>query len=68
MEAEDLIFDYSCYRQVVEEISEVFPYIGIAVFSLAFIVEAIDLCDLSAFMISSQDSYSISEPHFEKHQ
>ena len=36
-----LVLDQSCERQVVKEIREVLPYIGIAVLSQALIVEAI---------------------------
>lgn len=47
VKAEDLIVDESGEGKVVEQICEVFPNIGVAIFTQTFVVEAIDLCDLS---------------------
>ena len=55
MKTEDLVVNQGCQGKVIEEIGEVFPDIGIAVFSQALIVEAVDLGDLARFMISSED-------------
>ena len=43
METEYLTFYYCSQRQVIEELCEVFPHIGIAVFPQTFIVETITI-------------------------
>ena len=53
VEAENLIFDDSCQRQVVKEVCQIFPDISIAVLPETFVVEAIDLCDLTTFMVTA---------------
>ena len=52
METEDLIIDQGGERQVVEQICEVFPDVGVAVFSETFVVEAVDLSDLARFVVA----------------
>ena len=52
-----------CQRKVVKEISEVLPDIGIAIFSETLVIEAIDLSDLSALMVASQDCYSVRKAY-----
>ncbi len=42
-----LILDESSEREEIEEIGKIFPYISIAIFAQAFIVEAVDLCNLT---------------------
>lgn len=64
MEGEDLIFDYRCQWQVVEEISKELPDIGVAVFAHAFIVKTIHLGDLPALVVASQNRKSVSVAHF----
>lgn len=54
MEAEDLVVDEGGKRKVVEEVCEVFPNIGVAIFSEAFIIEAIDLGNLAGFVIPTE--------------
>ena len=44
---------------MIEESSEVLPNIGITVLSQALIIESVDLCDLLALVISSQDGDSV---------
>lgn len=58
VKAEDLVIDQSGQGEVIEEIGEIFPNVGIAVFSETLIVETIDLGDLTGFMISSKNSDS----------
>lgn len=53
VETEDLAFNYGSEGEQVEEISEVLPHIGVAVLAEAFIVEAIDLGDLSGLVVAS---------------
>lgn len=65
MKTENFILHDSCERQQVEKLGEVFPDICISIFSLALVVESVDLCDLSAFMVSSQNGNSVFVPYFE---
>ena len=44
---------------MIEEGSEILPNIGITVLSQALIIESVDLCDLLALVISSQDGDSV---------
>ena len=53
MNAEYFIIDDSCESKVVEDFSAVSPHIHRAILPQAFIIEPINLRDLSAFMITS---------------
>jgi len=55
METEDLVLNERSERKVIEEVGEVFPDVGIAVLAQAFVVEAIDLCDLTRLVIATED-------------
>lgn len=55
VQAEDLVVDEGGKGEVVEEVGEVFPDIGVAVFSQAFVIKSIDLCDLTAFVVTTED-------------
>ena len=68
METEDFIFDYSGKRQEVEKLSEELPDVCVSVFSLALIVKAIDLRDLSGLVISPQNCDSVSESNLQSNQ
>ena len=59
MEAEDLVVDQGGQGEVVKKIGEVFPYIGITIFSQAFVVEAVDLGDLSGLVVPTEDGDSV---------
>ena len=63
VETEDLIIDEGGQGEVVEQIGEVFPDIGIAIFAKTLIVETVDLGDLTGFMVASEngDSPRISD-------
>lgn len=58
----------SCEREVVKQLSEVDPHIGVSVLAETLVVEAIDLSDLSHLVVSSQDSKAILESHFQGDQ
>ena len=53
VQTEDLVINQSGEREIVEEVCEEFPYVCIAVLSEAFIVEAVDLCDLARLVVTS---------------
>ena len=52
-----------CKWKVVEQISEVLPHVGVAIFAQAFVIEAVHLSDLTRFVISSKDCYTVSVAH-----
>ena len=54
-----LSFNNCGKREIIEEFCEVFPNVWISVLSAAFIVESVNLSDLSAFMVSSENGDSI---------
>jgi hypothetical protein len=68
MEAENLIVDESGKREVVEEICEVFPHVCVAIFPETFIVEAIDLGDLTRFVIATEDCDALRISDFESNE
>lgn len=53
MDAEEFLFDDRRKRKIIENFSAVSPNIQGAKFTEAFIVETVDLSDLSRFMITS---------------
>ena len=55
MKTEDLVLNKSGKGEVVEEVGEIFPNVGVSVFAQAFVVESIHLCDLARFMVSSEN-------------
>ena len=65
MEAENLILDDSCQRQIVKEVSQVFPNVSIAILSETFVVESVDLCDLTTFMVSAENCDTFLKSYFE---
>lgn len=68
MQTEELILDNCSQGKVIEEFSEAFPDVGVAVFSTALIVKSIDLSDLSGLMISSEDGDSVFVSDFESEE
>jgi hypothetical protein len=65
VQAEDLVVNQGGEREVVEEVCEVLPDVGVAVLSEALVVEAVDLCDLAGLVISAQDGDSLRVPNLE---
>ena len=68
VKAEDLVVDKGSEGEVVEKVSEVFPYVCITVFSKALIVEAIDLGDLAGFVVATEDRNALRVSDFESHK
>jgi len=50
-------------RQVVKQICEVLPDVGIAILPETLVVEAIHLSDLSRLMVPTQDGDSLLKTH-----
>ena len=55
VQTENLVVDKGSQREVVEEVGEIFPHVCVSVFPEAFIVEAINLCDLTGLVVTTQD-------------
>jgi hypothetical protein len=68
MEAKDGVVNQCSEREVVEQIRKELPYISIAIFTEAFVVETVDLGDLSGFMVASKDGDSVGIANFEGYQ
>ena len=65
MEAEDLVVDEGGKGEVVEEVCKVFPYIRVAIFSQTFVVETVDLRDLTGFVVATEDCDALGVSDFE---
>jgi len=59
VQTKDLVFDEGGQRKIVEEIRKHLPNVGTSVFAKAFVIEAINLCDLSAFVVPSQNGQTV---------
>jgi hypothetical protein len=63
-----LILDESSEREEIEEIGKIFPYISIAIFAQAFIVETVDLSDLARFVVATKNRDALFVSNFQRHQ
>ena len=68
VKTEDLVVDQGGKRQVVEQIGEVFPHVGIAVLAQALVVEAVHLRDLPRLMVSTQNRDALGVSDLERDQ
>jgi hypothetical protein len=68
MEAEDLVVDEGGKGEVVEEVCKVFPYIRVAIFSETFVVETVDLRDLTGFVVATEDCNALGVSDFESNE
>ena len=68
VQAEDLVLDERSQGKVVEQVCKVLPDIRVSVFAQAFVVEAIDLCDLARFVVAAQDGDPVAIAHLERHE
>jgi len=62
----DLVLDESSEGEIVEQIGEVSPYVGVSVLPQAFIVETVDLSDLSRFVVASEDGDTVAVPQLHR--
>jgi len=62
----DLVLDESCEGEIIEEIGEVPPYVGVSVLPQAFVVETVDLGDLARFVVASKDGDAIAVPQLHR--
>ena len=68
MQAENLILHHRCQWEVVEQVCEVLPDVGVAVLAQALVIEAIHLSDLTTLVISTKDSDALLEAHLEANE
>jgi hypothetical protein len=60
---------YNCSKwKVIKELSKVNPNIWVSVFTKAFIIEAINLCNLTNLVITSQNGDSVLESDLQSNQ
>lgn len=64
MDTEEIVIDYRCQGEIVEDVGAVSPDVERAVFSEALVVEAIDLSDLSTLVIASDEGDEIGVSNF----
>lgn len=65
MQTENLIVDKGSQREVVKEIGKELPHVRIAIFPQTFVIEAVDLCYLTRFVVAPEDGYALRIPDFE---
>ena len=63
MNTKNTIIDYSSERHVVENISAVTPNIERTVFTKTFIIETVNLSNLSTLMITSDEGDQVGITH-----
>lgn len=65
MQTEDLVVDKGSQWKIIEQICEVFPDIGVSVFSQTFIVKAIDLGNLARLVVTAENGDALGVSNFE---
>lgn len=68
MKAENLVFDQSCKRKVVEKIGKVLPNVCISVFSQTLVIEAVNLRDLPRLMVSAENCDALRIANFQSNE
>lgn len=64
MKTENLVVDKCGEGEVVKEVGEVFPDVGITVLSQAFVVEPVHLGDLARLVVSAEDGDALGVADF----
>lgn len=68
MKPHNLIFNKCGERQIVKKIGEIFPNVGVSILAQTLIVKAVNLRNLSGFMVSSKNEYSAWKSDFKAYQ
>jgi len=68
VDAEDFAFHDCRHRQVVKHVVEVVPWVWVAVFAEALVVEAINSANVSRLVVASQDSHALRVAQLKKHE
>jgi len=55
VETEDLVVNECGKKEVIKEVSEVFPDVCVSVLAETLVVEAVDLSDLARFVVAAED-------------
>lgn len=56
MDTENFSLNNSSNTKIIEDLGAIFPRIGITILSDGLIIESIDCCDLSSFVVTSKES------------
>lgn len=59
VKTENLVVDQGSEGEVVKEVGEILPDISVSVFAKTFVVETVDLGDLTGLVVSSEDGNSL---------
>ena len=57
-----MVLDHGRHWEVVEDIGEVLPDVGVPILPHALVIESVDLSDLDSFMVASQKADPSWEP------
>lgn len=68
VQTEDLTVNEGSQRQVIEQIREILPDICVSVFSKTFIVESVDLGDLTGLVVAAQYRNTLAVTNLEGHE
>lgn len=68
VQAEYLSINEGGEGQIVKQISKVFPHVRVAVFAQTLVVEAVDLRNLSGFVVAAKNSDSFTIADLESDQ
>lgn len=61
-----MVVDESGEREVVEEVGEVLPDVGVSVLPQALVVETVDLGNLSRLVVTAKDGNAVPVPNLER--
>ena len=68
VQAKNAIRDDRRHGQIIKGIRKVFPHVGVAVLSQAFVVKAVDLGDLTTLVVSAEDGDAGFVAYFQRHE
>ena len=68
MKAENLVVDERRKGEVVEQVGEGFPHVGVAVFAKAFVVETVDLGDLAGLVVTTENGDALRVTDLQSHE
>ena len=68
VQTENSIRDDRGHGQIIEGVREVFPHVGVAVLSQAFVVKPVDLGDLTTLVVPAEDGDAGSVADFQRHE
>lgn len=68
VEAEDVTLDDRSQRQVVKQLREVLPHVGVAILAQALVIEAVHLRDLLGLVVTAQNGDTVRVAHLHAHE